>query len=196
VRKYFDSLKEEILGNELDQILASKIDADLLSTSSTTVVKKITNSLYLTKDKEVYDFYECSYDNIIVNLKITPSDITWYMYHGGECKWLYEITTQDEEKEFCIFSFHRSYLTQIYKSFYKTRIETLQKIEEIKTILDVQELNEENKEYCFTKFAEKYPILLPEFIPEFQQNIGNIFSVRRDPSVVGIQELPIEFENV
>jgi len=196
VGEYFDSCPTEISVSQLVQILFLKINKGVTISWSASV-KKITDTLYLTKshERDIYDFYECFYKNIIVNFRITPTETSWSIYCSHNDTWIFEIGIEGRGKEICIFLFNYGYESIIYKSFFGSTIERLQKIDEIKAILGVEQLDEENREYHFTRFAEKYPIILPNIIPGFEQNIGNIFTVK-DEHLVGIQELPIEIEYV
>jgi len=213
IKEYFISLPTEIPCVELLDLISLKSDKDL-KIEIEACVKKITDSLYLSYYCNTlspdhldphYDFYELSYDNVIVGFKSVFYEFSFYEFSFIFYKdFLFRIDVTDQ-KLFSVYYFNSGHMRTVYKSrgfeqpatsfLFRLRGED-EKLHEAKQILGVKgELNEENEEYYFTRFAEKYPILLPESIPGFQQNIGNIFVVK-DDHLVGIQELPIEIEYV
>jgi len=199
--RYFDSLNQEISKGELNEIFSAKIGCTIYSMenrfsleSLNITAKKVRDSLYLTRDDdngEIYNFYECSYDNIIVNITIIRDIIFWGLYYDGPENIFFEMVIGSQFDFRIYVAKHLRYL--IYTPSHN--IETISRIDNIKTILGVDQLNEENKEHCFKKFAKEHPILFQQ-VPEFFQHLGDIFVSQKYPNLVGIQELPMEFETI
>jgi len=140
----------------------------------------VSNTLYLTHlrvdyldgTEHICYFYETCYQNVLVSVRLTTQDCEYIVYYLSEFGTL-------------IVNYSRD-----LKSFYYSRL-----VSGIRQRFLPETIEGEGLEYYFDKFIEKYPIMLPDFIPNVEGDVAKIFRVV-DPNIQGIQETLLEFEDV
>jgi len=176
--KYCHSLNSpQVSVEELERVLFSKFNK-LIEVNKRARVKKLTNTLYMEYfrvdcypeyTEDVCVFYETVYDFIIM-VSITQEDSYYGIYYLSENGKLVFA-----HADFNLFS--ENLTEQIREKFLQEA--------------DVGQI----PQYYFDKFVEKYPIVIPSLYPHLHENVAKCFFVL-DQNIAGIQELPVELEDV